>query len=64
MHHPTLPTEVQQQCLGGKLQAVSEMDGAKFSKLFKDTKAFTKTFTPTDADLIFAKVCAYQIVDY
>ena len=35
---------------------MSEMDGAKFSKLFKDTKTFDKKFTATDADLIFAKV--------
>jgi hypothetical protein len=60
MHNQNLLIGRQQQCLDRKLQAVSEMDGAKFSKLFKDTKAFTKTFTPTDADLIFAKVCTSQ----
>ncbi len=47
---------VLRKLLLGMMQAVSEMDGAKFSKLFKDTKTFTKTFTPTDADLTFAKV--------
>ena len=33
-----------------------EMDGRQFAKLCKDTKLLGKGFSPTDVDLIFAKV--------
>eukprot|EP00918_Siedleckia_nematoides_P031803 GHVU01068828.1.p6 GENE.GHVU01068828.1~~GHVU01068828.1.p6 ORF type:complete len:144 (-),score=39.99 GHVU01068828.1:1112-1543(-) len=33
----------------------TEMDGRTFSKLCKDKGLFDKVYTPTDADLIFAK---------
>ena len=37
-------------------QHVEEMDGAKFAKLCRDTKLLSRSFTPTDVDLFFAKV--------
>eukprot|EP00164_Ancoracysta_twista_P000998 GFYU01001303.1.p1 GENE.GFYU01001303.1~~GFYU01001303.1.p1 ORF type:complete len:374 (-),score=111.14 GFYU01001303.1:85-1158(-) len=43
-------------CSFGSGKAEAQMDGAKFAKFCKDCKVNGKTFTPTDADLIFTKV--------
>lgn len=40
----------------GSRQATSEMDGARFAKLCKDSKLLDKSLTPTDVDLIFSKI--------
>lgn len=37
-------------------QVLTEMEGAKFSKLCKDCKLYEKHFTSIDVDIIFAKV--------
>jgi hypothetical protein len=37
------------------VQAMEEMDGAKFSKLCRDCKLLNRSFTTIDVDLIFAK---------
>ena len=36
----------------------TELDGAKFVKIFKDSGLLGKTLTSTDLDIIFSKVLA------
>lgn len=37
------------------------MDGAKFAKLCRESKLLSRAVTASDADLFFAKACAYSI---
>lgn len=41
----------------GTRGAATDMDGAKFFKLCKESKLLSKRFTAIDCDIIFAKVC-------
>jgi hypothetical protein len=43
---------------GAGSSGAAELDSGKFSKLCKECKLFTKSFTTTDADIIFAKAKA------
>ncbi len=45
----------------GSRQTFTDMDGAKFFKLCKDTRLVNKTFTVIDVDIIFAKVRMRQV---
>lgn len=45
----------------GSKEVVPLMDGAKFSRLFRDLKLLDKKLTVTDVDIIFAKAKTYVL---
>lgn len=52
--HTNAPSHCMKCCL--MIQAVHEMDGARFLKLCRDCQLTDKQLSTTDVDLVFAKV--------